>query len=50
MQTPLTTPDVAKQSLESKLGFQVIEIIGNQMIAAANDGELLIHCTVNASG
>jgi hypothetical protein len=32
------------------LGFQVIEIIGPEVIAAANEGELLIHCRVNPTG
>ncbi len=42
----MTSSEAYKSALESKLGFQVIEIIGSEVIAAANEGELLIHCRV----
>jgi len=32
------------------LGFKVVEIIGIEVIAAANDGSALIHTRVNPGG
>jgi hypothetical protein len=36
--------------LQSQLGFQVVEVIGNEVISAANGGQLLVHCRVNSNG
>jgi hypothetical protein len=36
--------------METRLGFQVIQIIQNEVISAANNGEVLVHCRVQPGG
>lgn len=43
-------PESYKAALQSKLGFQVIEIIQSEVISAANNSDVLIHCRVNPNG
>lgn len=50
LQTELLTPQLYQVQLQSQLGFQVVEVIGNEVISAANGGSLLVHCRVNPNG
>jgi hypothetical protein len=53
----VNSTDDYKASLKQKLGFHVVEVIGNEVISAAtsnnaleNNATVLIHCWVNAGG
>jgi len=48
--SPLTTPDLYKDALQSRLGFQVIQIIQNEVISGANNAEILVHARVHPTG
>ena len=51
----ITTTDVYKQALITRLGFSVIEVINNEVISSGFDpsqgnAKILLHCRVEASG
>jgi hypothetical protein len=48
--SPLQTPDLYKDALQSRLGFQVIQIIQNEVISGANNAEILVHARVHPTG